>query len=66
MSPSSTERIFDAVTALPTTRGPETMSVRNVASEAGVSIGALQHHLRTKEDLLLAERFVDAALGRFA
>lgn len=58
-----TERILDAVITLTTTRGPEAMSVRNVAAEAGVSIGAVQHHFRTKEDLLLAA--MDAVNERF-
>ncbi|WJZ01809.1 Fatty acid metabolism regulator protein [Corynebacterium freiburgense] len=48
------DAILRAVVRLIATRGPEQTSVRNVASEAGVSIGAVQHHYRTKDDLLLA------------
>ena len=41
--------------------GLEAVSVRTVAREAGVSIGAVQYHFATKDDLLLAayERAID-------
>lgn len=48
------EAILRAVVKLIATRGPEQTSVRNVAAEAGVSIGAVQHYYKTKDDLLLA------------
>ncbi len=50
----ATDEILKAVVKLVATRGPEETSVRNVAREAGVSVGAVQHHFRTKEDLLSA------------
>jgi AcrR family transcriptional regulator len=46
------ERILDALIELLTTRGPDALSIRNVASAAGVSVGAVQHHFGTKEKLL--------------
>ena len=48
------DAILDAVVKLVGTRGPEETSVRNVAKEAGVSVGAVQHHYRSKDDLLFA------------
>ena len=50
----SVERILDAVVKLVATYGPDTTTVRNVAAEAEVSVGAVQHHYRTKEELLVA------------
>lgn len=51
---STMDRILDGVLALVATRGPEATTVRNVAAIAGVSVGAVQHHFRTKEELLVA------------
>jgi AcrR family transcriptional regulator len=48
------ERILDALIELLATRGPDALSIRNVASAAGVSVGAVQHHFGTKEKLLQA------------
>lgn len=56
-------RVVDAVIRLVTTRGPDATTVRNVATEAGVSVGAVQYHYRTKEDLLLGA--MDAVVARF-
>lgn len=50
----ASDAILDAVVKLVGTRGPEETSVRNVAREAGVSVGAVQHHYRSKDDLLFA------------
>ena len=50
----SVERILDAVVKLVATYGPDTTTVRNVAAEAEVSVGAVQHHYRTNEELLVA------------
>ena len=46
--------ILNAVIKLIATRGPEETTIRKVAAEAGVSVGAVQHHFRTKEELLTA------------
>lgn len=36
------------------TQGLDAVTVREVATAAGVSIGAVQHHFRTKDEMLLA------------
>ncbi|MGL5863355.1 MAG: TetR/AcrR family transcriptional regulator [Phycicoccus sp.] len=46
--------IVDAVIDLVAERGMKGVSVRAVATRAGVSIGAVQHHFPTKEAMLLA------------
>lgn len=51
---SASPKIIDAVLTVVSTKGLEATSVRTVASEAGVSIGAVQHHFATKSDLLVA------------
>jgi AcrR family transcriptional regulator len=48
------DRILDAMLELISTRGPEALSIRNVAAAAGVSVGAVQHHFSTRDKLLLA------------
>lgn len=48
------DAILDAVVRLIATRGPEETTVRKVAAEAGVSVGAVQHYFRTKDELLSA------------
>ena len=54
MENGRTERILDALIELLATRGPDALSIRNVAAAAGVSVGAVQHHFGTKEQLLQA------------
>jgi TetR/AcrR family transcriptional repressor of bet genes len=44
--------IATAVLRLVTTRGVEAASLRTVASEAGVSMGAVQHYFTTKDEML--------------
>jgi TetR/AcrR family transcriptional regulator, transcriptional repressor of bet genes len=44
--------IATAVLRLVTTRGVEAASLRAVASEAGVSMGAVQHYFTTKDEML--------------
>lgn len=46
-------RIADAVCALIARSGMEAVSLRDVAAEADVSMGAVQRCFRTKEDMLL-------------
>jgi len=45
--------IAAAVLRLVTTRGVEAASLRSVAAEAGVSMGAVQHYFTTKDEMLL-------------
>ncbi len=56
--PSRRERgerlVMDAVVRVLVRDGLDGLSVRRVATEAGVSIGAVQHHFRTKDALLVA------------
>jgi AcrR family transcriptional regulator len=47
------QKIAAAVLRLVTTRGVEAASLRAVASEAGVSMGAVQHYFTTKDEMLL-------------
>ena len=44
--------IASAVLRLVTTRGVEAASLRTVAREAGVSMGAVQHYFTTKDEML--------------
>jgi AcrR family transcriptional regulator len=61
-------QLADALIRLVVTGGLEAVSVRAVAREAGVSIGAVQYHFATKDDLLLAayERVIDRVAQRAA
>jgi TetR/AcrR family transcriptional repressor of bet genes len=45
--------IAEAVIRLVTTQGAEAASLRTVAAEAGVSMGAVQHYFKTKDEMLL-------------
>lgn len=44
-------------------RGTDALSVRNVAAEAGVSVGAVQHHFPTRAKLIVGA--MDAVNDRF-
>ncbi|WP_233159737.1 TetR/AcrR family transcriptional regulator [Pseudonocardia sp. MH-G8] len=44
--------IADALLRLATTEGLESVSLRHVAAEAGISMGAVQHYFRSKDDML--------------
>ncbi|NRG40010.1 TetR family transcriptional regulator [Rathayibacter sp. VKM Ac-2804] len=44
--------ILSAVVTVLSTRGADQLSIRTVAAEAGVSVGAVQHHFPTKQALL--------------
>lgn len=50
----SSEQLTDALMRLVVEGGLEAVSVRTVAKEAGVSVGAVQYHFATKDDLLIA------------
>jgi TetR/AcrR family transcriptional regulator, transcriptional repressor of bet genes len=52
--PTPADRLLDAVTQVLLEDGFEGVSVRRVASLAGVSIGAVQHHFPTKDAMLNA------------
>jgi AcrR family transcriptional regulator len=45
-------RIAEAVLDLVAQHGLEEVSIRHVAARAGVSVGMVQHHFRTKDDLM--------------
>jgi TetR/AcrR family transcriptional regulator, transcriptional repressor of bet genes len=47
------QKIAAAVLRLVTTRGVEAASLRAVAGEAGVSMGAVQHYFTTRDEMLL-------------
>ncbi|GAA0978562.1 TetR/AcrR family transcriptional regulator [Nocardiopsis tropica] len=46
-------QIAEAVCALVSARGLEGVSLRDVAAEAGISMGRVQHYFRTKDEMLL-------------
>ncbi|WP_107660102.1 TetR/AcrR family transcriptional regulator [Nocardia suismassiliense] len=48
------QSILEAVFTIVDTEGVEGVSIRNVAQQAGVSIGRVQHYFPTKDDLLAA------------
>jgi TetR/AcrR family transcriptional regulator, transcriptional repressor of bet genes len=48
------DRILDAVVEILGTRGLEGVTIRDVASTAGFSVGAVQHHFPTKQQMLAA------------
>lgn len=62
------DELADVVLDLTAERGLDAVSVREVATAAGVSIGTVQHHFGTKDALLLAafERVVRATRDRVA
>ncbi|KUL34330.1 TetR family transcriptional regulator [Streptomyces sp. NRRL F-4489] len=47
------QEISAALWRLANTRGVDGVSLRDVAAEAGVSLGRVQHYFRSKDDLLL-------------
>jgi TetR/AcrR family transcriptional regulator, transcriptional repressor of bet genes len=58
--------LTDALIRVVVARGLDAVSIREVAREAGVSIGAVQHYFATKDDLLLAAytRAIDQVVAR--
>lgn len=68
----SRESILDALIVLLSTRGADALTIRNVAAEAGVSVGAVQHHFATRDALIVAamttvnERFIARMHGLIA
>ena len=53
-SATTRELILDAATSLLASRGVEHATVRKVAAEAGLSPGAVQHHFKTRDELIAA------------
>jgi AcrR family transcriptional regulator len=67
MRTSPTE-LVNAVFDIAATRGLDAASIREVANAAGVSIGAVQHHFGTKDDLytFAFEQLVERVRSRVA
>ncbi|TJZ56864.1 TetR/AcrR family transcriptional regulator [Streptomyces piniterrae] len=54
------EEISEALWRIASTRGLEGASLRDVAAEAGISLGRLQHYFRGKDEMLLfALRYIN-------
>ncbi|MEM8885267.1 MAG: CerR family C-terminal domain-containing protein [Planctomycetota bacterium] len=47
------QRLIEAAMKLFTDRGPDDVSLRDIAAEAGVTHGSIRYHFGTKEDLYL-------------
>ncbi|MGD3108352.1 TetR/AcrR family transcriptional regulator [Streptomyces sp. YGL11-2] len=47
------QEISAALWRIASTRGVDSASLRDVAAEAGISLGRLQHYFRTKDEMLL-------------
>lgn len=64
----SREDITDALIRVVAEQGLDAVSIRTVAREAGVSIGSVQYHFATKDDLLLGacERAIGNVVARAA
>jgi TetR/AcrR family transcriptional regulator, transcriptional repressor of bet genes len=61
-------QLTDALARITATRGLDAVSLREVAAEAGVSMGAVQHYFATKDEMLLfaIERMQERVLDRIA
>lgn len=63
--PSSMDRVRDVALKVFATHGTEATSLRMIAEAAGVSIGLVQHHFRTKGNLITAvDEYVMAVLAQ--
>lgn len=51
-SKETKERIFQAAKRILQKNGYESLSIKNICEEAGVSNGSFYHHFKTKDDLL--------------
>ncbi|MFH8568473.1 TetR/AcrR family transcriptional regulator [Streptomyces sp. NPDC017993] len=59
------QEISEALWRIASTRGLDGVSLRDVAAEAGISLGRLQHYFRTKDEMLLfALRHIDQLAER--
>lgn len=63
---TSKDDLTDALMRVVVKHGLEAVSIRSVARETGVSIGTVQYHFATKDDLLLAayQRAIDQVTVR--
>ncbi len=63
---TSADDLTDALIRVVVEGGLEAVSIRSVARRAGVSIGTVQYHFATKDDLLLAayRRAIDQVVAR--
>lgn len=52
--PTSRDMIIDAALTVFAEHGVQTSTLKNVADEAGVSIGRVQHHFKAKDELVAA------------
>lgn len=63
--------LAEALWRVITTSGPQAVSIRTVAAEAGLSAGALRHYFQTREELLLfamdlSEERVTQRIGEYS
>ncbi len=64
MTESPRDRLLDALVAITAERGLDRVSIREVAAEAGVSVGTVQYYCRSKDEMLeMAFRHI---LGRMS
>ncbi len=52
MSESPKDRLLDALVSITAERGLDQVSIREVAAEAGVSVGTVQYYCRSKDEML--------------
>lgn len=52
-TPAVKQRVIDAVLAITASRGLDQATMREVAKEAGVSVGSVQYYCRTRDDMLV-------------
>jgi AcrR family transcriptional regulator len=54
MAGSARDRVLDALVSITAERGLDQVSIREVAAEAGVSVGTVQYYCRSKDQMLEA------------
>jgi AcrR family transcriptional regulator len=52
MTESPRDRLLDALVSITAERGLDQVSIREVAAEAGVSVGTVQYYCRSKDEML--------------
>ncbi|HEX5089977.1 MAG TPA: TetR/AcrR family transcriptional regulator [Nocardioides sp.] len=52
MAESARDRVLDALVSITAERGLDQVSIREVAAEAGVSVGTVQYYCRSKDQML--------------
>lgn len=69
MTESPKTRLLDALVSITAERGLDQVSIREVAAEAGVSVGTVQYYCRSKDEMLemafrhILQRMSDRAAG---